>query len=194
MGRPRGEKREAAKRLYLERKGRVSTKELAALAGVPENKIRTWKSADRWEDALKHRRGAPLGNKNGKGAGAGNKNAEKHGAFSAVDWDKLPPGAAEKIQEWGDDVPLNLRVTLFKLRAKEADLEARISALDGGEEERNLVLETELDRVRGRIIRLLESIRGYEVDLRRLDLEERKLKLAREKAMGMFEVEENEDE
>ena len=53
MGRPRNPKRDEARKKYLESGGQISTKDLAAAAGVPENRIRKWKSQDKWNDELK---------------------------------------------------------------------------------------------------------------------------------------------
>lgn len=53
MGRPRNPQRDLSLKRYLEMGGEISTAKLAQLAGVPESRIRKWKSEDRWEEALK---------------------------------------------------------------------------------------------------------------------------------------------
>ncbi len=45
--------------------------------------------------------------------------------------------------------------------------------------DRALKLRTELDKTHGRIIRLLDSVKAYELESRRLELEERKYRLAK---------------
>ncbi|GAC44230.1 phage terminase small subunit [Paenibacillus popilliae] len=54
--------------------------------------------------------------------------------------------------------------------------------------ERALKLRTELDKTHGRIIRLLDSVKAYELESRRLELEERKYRLAKQKVTGEFNI------
>lgn len=54
--------------------------------------------------------------------------------------------------------------------------------------ERAMKLETELNKVHGRILKLLDSIKNYEIDKRRIELEERKHELAKQKLKGEFEI------
>ena len=60
--------------------------------------------------------------------------------------------------------------------------------------ERAMKLELEQNRTHGRIIKLLDSIKAYELERRRLELEERKYRLAKQKAIGEFEIEPDGDE
>lgn len=53
--------------------------------------------------------------------------------------------------------------------------------------ERIMKLEAELNKIHGRIIKMLDSIRTYELDTCRLNLEEKKYNLARQKATGEFD-------
>ena len=55
MGRPRNPERDKSLQRYLDADGKIGTAELAKLAGVPESRIRKWKSEDSWEEALKKR-------------------------------------------------------------------------------------------------------------------------------------------
>ena len=92
-----------AKKKYLDSGGQISTKELAAAAGVPESRIRKWKSEDRWDEALKSipkKRGGQPGNKNAAGktpAKNGNKNAVTHGAFAQAGIEDIPEDQAAAI-------------------------------------------------------------------------------------------------
>lgn len=54
--------------------------------------------------------------------------------------------------------------------------------------DRAMKLEAELNKIHGRIIKLLDSIKGYELECRRVRLEERKYNLAKQKLTGAFEV------
>ena len=91
MGRPRNPERDKSMQRYLDADGKIETAELAKLAGVPEVRIRKWKSEDSWDEALKNKpkkRGGQKGNKNAAGktpAKKGNKNAVTHGAFVTND-------------------------------------------------------------------------------------------------------------
>lgn len=53
--------------------------------------------------------------------------------------------------------------------------------------DRRMKLEAELNKVHGRIIKLLDSIKAYELDSRRLALEERKYSLMKQKITGEFD-------
>lgn len=54
--------------------------------------------------------------------------------------------------------------------------------------DRAMKLEAELNKIHGRIIKLLDSIKGYELGSRRVHLEERKYNLAKQKLSGAFDV------
>lgn len=54
--------------------------------------------------------------------------------------------------------------------------------------ERALRLRAELDKTHGRIIKLLDSVKAYELESRRLLLEERKYRLAKQKLNGEFKI------
>lgn len=54
--------------------------------------------------------------------------------------------------------------------------------------DRAMKLEAELNKIHGRIIKLLDSIKGYELESRRVRLEERKYNLAKQKLSGAFEI------
>lgn len=54
--------------------------------------------------------------------------------------------------------------------------------------DRAMKLEAELNKIHGRIIKLLDSIKGYELESRRVRLEERKYNLAKQKLSGAYEI------
>lgn len=56
--------------------------------------------------------------------------------------------------------------------------------------DRTMKLEAELNKIHGRIIKLLDSIKGYELECRRVRLEERKYNLAKQKLTGAYEIDE----
>lgn len=54
--------------------------------------------------------------------------------------------------------------------------------------ERAMKLEAELNKTHGRIIKLLDSIKSYEVEQRRISLEEKRYALMKQKISGEYEV------
>lgn len=54
--------------------------------------------------------------------------------------------------------------------------------------ERAMKLEAELNKIHGRIIKLLDSIKSYELEQRRLSLEEKRYELMKQKACGAYEI------
>lgn len=125
----RSAERKQAEQMYLESKGSMKLVEIAAKLGLPDNKVRKWKSLDNWEGKLhpakeenskkkpverstkekgsvpsKRGRGAPKGNTNAKG-NKGNPHPHpppdptKHGAYSKVYWDVLDEDERELIED-----------------------------------------------------------------------------------------------
>lgn len=54
--------------------------------------------------------------------------------------------------------------------------------------ERAMKLEAELNKIHGRIIKLLDSIKSYELEQQRIILEEKRYKLMKQKLSGKYEV------
>lgn len=169
----------------------------------------------------KPRRGAPKGNQNAKGHGApaGNTNAETHGAYSRPRIERLTQDQRAEIEALEASFTPNAMRHLKRLEVKRADLENRIAELQDrpedtadlldrtmsmstGEKEllyqfrstpfsRRMILEGELNKVDGRIQKLLDAIRGQEAEQRRLDLERERLEFNKQKAAGVFNFDEN---
>lgn len=55
--------------------------------------------------------------------------------------------------------------------------------------ERVKILEAELSKIQGRIIKLLDSIKSYETEQHRIQIEEKRYALMKQKAMGVYDVE-----
>jgi len=143
----RSEERKQAERLYLESKGNIKLVEIAEKLGLPDNKVRKWKSLDNWEGKLnpakaekskkkpverstkekgsvppKKKVGAPKGNTNAKG----HKNpvpppdTTKHGGYSAVYWDTLDEDELELIEEVpkSEEDLLIEQIQLFSVRER----------------------------------------------------------------------------
>lgn len=60
--------------------------------------------------------------------------------------------------------------------------------------DRAMKVEAELNRLHGRIIKLIDSIKSYEMEERRLTLEERKYNLAKQKLTGEFMIDDETEE
>lgn len=54
--------------------------------------------------------------------------------------------------------------------------------------ERSMKLEAELNKIHGRIIKLLDTIKSYELEQRRMDLEEKRYTLMKQKISGVYDV------
>lgn len=260
MGRPQNPERGASLKRYLDADGNISNAELAKLAGVPQSRIRKWKSLDKWDEQLKEKprkRGGQPGNKNAAGrtpAKDKNKNAVTHGAFATVGYEDIPEDKAEEIrnmstkqeggalsQMWEEMQRLMVRRTYLEgLLAEYTDpdrqqafytdkivhmivpksLEDMQAEEDSGREagqaedpeaaaaagqqhetyktamksiiksspfDRAMKVEAELNKLHGRIIKLLDSIKAYETEDRRLNLAEKQYKLQKQKLTGEFE-------
>lgn len=257
MGRPRNPERDRSMQRYIDSNGQISTAELAQLAGVPDVRIRKWKSEDCWEEKLKtqpRKRGGQKGNANATGktpAKQGNKNAVTHGAFAQAGYEDIDPIEANKIKGLSSDTTDAMGQMMEELqalyvrraymegllhqyeavgtdgfytdkivhmivpksvedRATEEDMGMTTNALDPeGQEDREdaeqfktamksiiksspfdraMKVEAELNKLHGRIIKQLDSIKAYEIDNRRLTLEEKKFNLAKQKIMGEFSI------
>lgn len=159
-------------------------------------------------------------NAEGHGAPPDNTNAEKHGAYSRPRVELLDEATRAEIEGIQESFRGNALRQLKRLEIKRADLERRIGELqeddeeeaglldgkmtmtlpDGGQMEyinrsspftRRMKLEEELNRVDGRIIKLLDSIRGQESEEKRLELEKKRLAFQQQKAAGVFNLDEN---
>lgn len=260
MGRPRNPERDKSMQRYLDADGKIETMELAKLAGVPEVRIRKWKSEDKWEEALKNKprkRGGQKGNKNAAGktpAKNGNKNAVTHGAFAQAGLDDIPPEQAEEIRNMTtpEAMPhmMNELKALYIRKAYLEKLLAEYEAPEAGgfytdkivhmivpksvedkqaEEatgivagaavdpeaagqqpesyktamksiiksspfDRAMKVEAELNKLHGRIIKQLDSIKAYEMENRRLQLEEQRIKLMKQKLIGEIEINPEDEE
>lgn len=162
-------------------------------------------------------------NAKGHGAPPDNTNAEKSGAFKAIRMDKLPPEEQERIKALiNSSSKTCLLAELQVLYAKEAQLEQIIAENYGdvsvetmwtdktittnnnnGESDttirsstfqRRMTIEAELNKVHGRIIKLLDSLRNMEMDTKRFELDQQKHSLMKQKAAGEFEYDESSDE
>lgn len=249
MGRPRKVERDQALQLYLDSEGNISTKELAEAAGVPEARIRKWKSEDKWQECLKNKprkKGGQPGNKNATGksqAKEGNRNAVTHGAYVQAGYEDIDSDKAEEIRQLRHGESLTRMIKELQLllvreaylnglleeykaadaagkyfpdkvvhmivpktvedieqedamgvaasqaedpegQGKEKFKTAMKTIIKASPFDRTMKVEGELNRLNGRIIKLLDSMKAYEMEDRRLKLEEKKYRLAKQKMTG----------
>lgn len=152
------------------------------------------------------------------GAPKGNKNAETHGAYSIPRIESWSQEERDRIMaaklEFDPLADSQLRLLL----AKQHDLERRIAALSQEDEEserlfldrvmvmqlpgggemkyrsestafaRRMTLEGELNKVHGRVQKLLDSIRAREDSVERMKFERERFEFGKQKALGEFEL------
>lgn len=140
--------------------------ELAAAAGVTKARISKWKSEDKWEERLKK---APKK----KGGQRGNKNAAGRTPKKDGNKNAVTHGAFAQVG-------------IEDINSEKAE---KIKGID-----RAMKIEAELNRLHGRIIKQIDSIKSYEMEERRLRLEERKYHLAKQKLTGEFEIDDETEE
>lgn len=68
------------------------------------------------------------------------------------------------------------------------------TVIKGSAFDRAMKVEAELNRLHGRIIKQIDSMKSYELEHRRLQLEERKYNLAKQKLSGIFEIDDETEE
>ncbi len=215
--------RAAARECFIKSNGQITNKEIADKLGVKAAYVCKWKKADKWEEALPKKRGAPKGNQNAVGGGAPlrNLNAETHGAYTQIHLDNLTEEQEELLKKLCPlDTVGKLNYELQRLFLKEHDLEKRLAALqdglsvadgetfdplhidkkiivDSGKGEvtttvkvstfqRCCVLESELDRTHGRILKVLKAITDFELKQRNQRLAEKHYVLQKQRVTGTF--------
>lgn len=150
------------------------------------------------------------GNKGG-GAPRGNKNAEKDGAYSAVFFDALPDADKEFLDQTPTGAVENLLHELKVLRWREKKIIEKIHEYEQVEDEETLYLngtmmdmemkdtpfariqklQEALYKVQGRATTIAGALRQAEENDRRYKLERERLELARMKATGEVEVDDD---
>lgn len=130
MPKAKSQNREIARKLWVNSRGGMKLKEIAANLEVSESQVRKWKSLDKWE-VEKVKRGAPKGNKNAKGnkgggAPKGNKNALTTGAFEKIFFDTLSPEELTLISAIDQNKILLLEKELALLTVREYRILQRI--------------------------------------------------------------------
>lgn len=127
MGKQKSENRIAAKKMWLDGKGKISLSEIAKKLGISIQQVSGWKRADKWqEEADRKQRGGQPQNKNAKGHGAPkkNKNAETHGAYSSIELEDMEQKVQSEINaNSACQTVEQMRALLKNLYAKAKQLE-----------------------------------------------------------------------
>ena len=169
MARQRDPKRDEALKIFIERNGEVSNRELASFLSVPEKTISAWKFRDRWNEVLRknncstskdkcsttNKSGAPPGNQNAKGnkgnsrasPPAGNKNAVKTGEHETIFLEYLSDEEREVYSSLSEDPLFILTEEIRLLKIRQRRMMMRISNAEQG---LNLVEKERLYELRGR--------------------------------------------
>lgn len=223
MARKENPNRAAARECFVNANGKITNKEIADKLGIKPAYVCKWKKADKWEEALPKKRGAPKGNQNAVGGGAPlrNVNAETHGAYTQIHLDNLTEEQDKLLKKLCPlDTVGKLNYELQRLFLKEHDLENRLVELrkgvtvdedetydplhidrkivvdsDKGEVtttvnvstfQRCCILEAELDKTHGRILKVLKAITDFELKQRSQRLAEKHYVLQKQRITGTF--------
>lgn len=169
MARKRDPKRDEALKIFIERNGEVSNRELASLLSVPEKTISAWKSRDKWNEVLRkndcstaknecsttNKGGAPKGNKNAVGnkgnsrasPPTNNKNAVKTGEYETIFADQLSDEEKEIYSTLSDDPSFILSEEIRILKIRQRRMMRRIKEAEVGLNQKEI---EQLEELRGR--------------------------------------------
>ena len=200
----RSDARDKAKAEYIRRRAvgeNINLKEFAREMGAGYDTLRRWKVQDGWEKDVPRKLGGQ----------PGNKNAEKDGAYSAVFFDALPDADKDFLNKTPTGAVENLLHELKVLRWREKKIIEKIHEYEQVEDEETLYLngtmmdmemkdtpfariqklQEALYKVQGRAATIAGALRQAEENDRRYKLERERLELARMKATGEVEVDDD---
>lgn len=127
--------RDAAKKLFLDSGGKLTTQQVADAVGKSAAMISKWRRLDNWKKALeenppKRKRGAQPGNKNAQAAMRGNKNAQKHGIYASVNMSRLTAIDESVIKNVSYPLDKGIEDLYKRLLIKENRLQMMIDEMD----------------------------------------------------------------
>lgn len=217
MGRNKSPQREEAKEIWINSGGLITVKELAERLKKNEPIIRRWKKVDNWQEELdnkakvKREKGGQPRNKNAITHGAYAKiyledlSSEEREYIESITLDTkelmqrqlqlLSAKEAElqqeiqKIKDAGVDTLYINNVTEMQVPKEQGQgLTTMVTKVKESAFERKLKLEAILNKTRGRIIKLTDSIKSYEIEQNKLNLEERKHRLMKQRITGEYDI------
>lgn len=132
------EKRETAKRLYLDSGGKILIKDIASQLETPPSTVSTWKHSDRWDSYLKRkpRKNAQLLKGNKRSAKPhpsqlNNKNPLRHGLYEKLKYETMTDeerGLIDEVRASTDQIRMQVDL-IAELEVRERRMYARIEAL-----------------------------------------------------------------
>lgn len=133
------EKRETAKRLYVESGGKITLKEVAEKVGVPPSTLSGWKKSEQWDSLLKRKprkkkRPASKGNQRAAKphpSQVDNKNALKTGRYEVLKYSSMTDdekAIMEEVRRQTDQIQMQVAL-IGELEVREARMYARIENL-----------------------------------------------------------------
>lgn len=135
------EKREEARKMYVESGGQTFIKDIAEKLDVPRPTVSHWKKVDAWDKGLKkkpkpHANSGPKGNRNAAGKGQskkGNQNNFRHGRYAQIKYDTMTDeekAIIAEIQEAATTSQMQMQINLIgELEVRERRMYALIAAL-----------------------------------------------------------------
>lgn len=196
MARKRDPRRDQAFEIFKEHAGNIELIAIAEKLNVSAGTVRGWKSKDKWEQKLNgtlqseetersKKRGAPLGNQNGKGncgnskasPPANNKNAVKTGEYETIFFDTLSDDEKDIYSNLSDDPFFVLSEEIKLLKIRQRRMMQRISEAEKGLGQKD---EQVLYELRGRKEVVEKSGKRFEIPGKdQLQITERKEKIYR---------------
>lgn len=133
------EKRETAKRLYVDSGGKITLKEVAEKVGVPPSTLSGWKKSDKWDSLLKRkpRKKKRPGSKGNQRAAKphpsqqGNKNALKTGRYEELKYATMTDeekAIMEEVRARTNQIQMQVDL-IGELEIRESRMYARIQQL-----------------------------------------------------------------
>lgn len=132
------EKRETAKRLYLDNGGNILLKEIASQLETPPSTVSSWKRSDKWDSYLKRRprknQKALKGNKRSAKphpSQLNNKNPLRHGRYEQLKYETMTDeekSLIDEVRASADQIKMQVDL-IAELEVRERRMYARIEAL-----------------------------------------------------------------
>ncbi|MCD1023483.1 phage terminase small subunit [Enterococcus sp. SMC-9] len=197
MARQRNPRRDQALKIFIERNGEVSNRELASFLDVPEKTISAWKFKDKWKDKLNgvlqsnerstpknkgstsNKSGAPLGNQNAVGnkgnakasAPAGNKNAVTTGEHESIFLETMSDDEKDLYSTMSEDPFFVMTEEVRLLKIRQLRMMKRIQKAEAGLNESELEY---LQELRGRTAIMESTKQKGNTELVLTEVKERK--------------------
>lgn len=128
MPRVRSPNRDKARDIYLNSKGKVKLKDIAAELGVSDTQIRKWKNQDKWDDELKGT--LPKGKRNVTNKKSNNKSQKKEPSNKKISEMIDSPELTDKQRLFAEIYVKNFNATQAAIKAGYAPDSAHVTGYD----------------------------------------------------------------